>query len=133
MWTSVTKLVSDKLSETTTTLMANYNAKFAKLTADYNARISKRQDQFDSLEAQVAALTARSAYFENGALSNAPNKTTAAKPAPKKTAAAKPAPKKTAAKPATPNTPNRKKPAPSPRTSSGVQKKNDEKVRIMRR
>ena len=66
----VTKLVSDKSTETT-----------AKLKADYNAKFSKQQDEIDALQAQVAALTARSA-FDNGTLGSAPApEKKAAKPA----------------------------------------------------
>eukprot|EP00966_Prymnesium_polylepis_P149305 3449409-Prymnesium_polylepis.1 len=57
LWNSVTKLVSDKSTETT-----------AKLTANYNAKFSRQQDIIDALQAQVAALTARSAHYDNGTL-----------------------------------------------------------------
>jgi hypothetical protein len=106
--THVTKLVSDKSTETT-----------AKLKADYNAKFSKQQDEIDALQAQVAALTARSA-FDNGTLGSAPApEKKAAKPASKP--AAKRAPK-AAAKQAAKVIPQ-KQPVSSPNTSKGVQKR----------
>ena len=108
MKTHVTKLESDKSTETT-----------AKLKADYNAKFSKQQDEIDALQAQVAALTARSA-FDNGTLGSAPApEKKAAKPASKP--AAKRAPK-AAAKQAAKVTPQ-KQPISSPKTSRGVQKR----------
>ena len=74
----------------------------------------KQQDEIDALKAQVAALTARSA-FDNGTLAPAPEKKAASKPA------AKRAPK-AAAKQAAKVTPQ-KQPISSPRTSRGVQKR----------
>ena len=71
--THLTKFVSDKSTETT-----------AKLKADYNAKFSKQQDEIDALQAQVAALTARSA-FDNGTLGSAPaTEKKAVKPAAKR-------------------------------------------------
>ena len=49
--THLTKLVSDKSTEIT-----------ARLKADFNAKFSKQQDEIDALKAQVAVLTAHSAF-----------------------------------------------------------------------
>ena len=102
--THLTKFVSDKSTETT-----------AKLKADYNAKFSKQQDEIDALQAQVAALTARSAFDNGSTLAPAPEKKAASKPA------AKRAPK-AAAKQAAKVTPQ-KQPISSPKTSRGVQKR----------